>query len=405
MEFKTKFCIECCSDNTNNVSNIKIQYVKNGQGILTFGPLLVVNDIKKISKRQRWVTIKVYSCDDKVLNLKYRIPEHWPSIIPKFGLEVPTFRLIIASCLRMPGDVDAPEKFPSKLYKKFRDKILEKSHVQNDAVFILGDTVYLNEHNYNTKSGIISRYRQLQKRPELKGAWSSGATWNAIVDDHDVSINDGTYGTPSIDLCKKIFSKMWPNNPFQYKEVSPLTFAFTRYDVGFIGLDDRTYRTNPGHSYSTILGNKQIDWLRQVLFSWKTLRGKNTLIFILVGTPFIPPSSSSFNHYPDERQKVLDIINVELELKNVFILSGDSHFSDISVLGNIIEIRSSALSSPPSNPEKLHNPYRIPGSAVMENNFGTIDISGQFLNRTITYQTFTSNKSAVYTNSFVQKNI
>ena len=66
-----------------------------------------------------------------------------------------------------------------------------------------------------------------------------------------------------------------------------------------------------------------MNWLRQVLYSLSEVGGVKSLIFIMVGTPLLPPGSSSFNQYPIERQRILDLINVELELENVFFLSGD----------------------------------------------------------------------------------
>ena len=218
-----------------------------------------------------------------------------------------------------------------------------------------------------------------------------------------MSINDGTYGAPSIDICMELFLKFWPATPFQTKRVSPQTYAFTRFDIGFIGLNNRSFRTGPDAPCPTILGDEQFNWLRQVLYSLSEVGGVKSLIFIMVGTPFLPPGPSSFNQYPIERQRILDLINVELELENVFFLSGDSHFSDVSVLGNITEIRSSALSSKPRDPNNYPNPYRLPNSGVMQNNFGTIDISGSSKQRIISYKTFTGDGSIAYSIDFHQK--
>ena len=381
------------------IESLHESYSIKENGIIRFGPLTDVINIKNPPSKDRYVKIYINCCNNIILKLKYKIPEFWPLTIPKNGDNIPSFNITIGSCMRLPGDTGSQDIFPSELYTKFKNRIISNPK-ENNLVFSLGDSVYINNYNYDTKSGLLARYRQLQKLPELEGAWSS-ATWSAITDDHEMSINDGTLGAPSINLCRDIFSKIWPSmNPFT--EISPILFSFTRYDISFIGLDNRSYRTNPGDDTSTILGEKQFIWLKQCLYTILELGGPKSIIFIAVGTPLIPPGSSSFLDYPIERERIINLIQNEFELKNVFILSGDVHFSDVSVLGDITEIRNSALSSPPRDPDRYPNPYRIPGSAVGVNNFGTLDISGTFGNRTITYKTQTSSGVA-YDNAFIQK--
>lgn len=403
--FETSYNVHKYREKNCKWNNWQEQIIDEGQGVFTFGPLTIVLDIRNPPPNDRWVTIRVKQ-EKSVLKLSYKIPVFWPATLPTYNYPAPNFRLVIASCFRMPGDTGSEPIFPTTLYKLFRNKIVETSigpNAQNSGVLLMGDTVYLNGYNYDTKSGIIARYRQLQKLPELKDAWSVGTTWNAVMDDHEMSINDGTFGAPSINLCLDIFTKIWPAYPFIAQRVSPQTFAFTRYDVGFIGLDDRTYRTNAEAPYPTILGEVQFEWLRQVLYSITEIGGRSVLIFIMTGTPFLPPGSSSFNEYPAERQRILNLINNELQLTNIFFLSGDTHFSDVSVYGNITEIRNSAMSSKPRDPNRYPNPYRVPGSAVMPNNFGVLDISGGFLNRQISYSDYISDGTIAYSTIFQQK--
>lgn len=411
-KFHTEFCIHHLNQHESQNPHCKLQTIHNGQGVLTFGPLTNVLNIDQPPSDNRFVTVRVYCSKSKncertgILKLTYKIPDFWPQRILNMGSVVPNFRLVFGSCLRLSGDFKSQPTFPSALYELFKNKIVETQvgpNILNSGVFIIGDTVYLNNYNYDTESGIIARYRQLQKLPQLKGAWSAGATWNAVVDDHDMSINDGTFGAPSINLCMDMFSKVWPNSPFQASKVSPQTFAFTRFDIGFIGLDNRTYRTNSDAPNPTILGEVQFQWLRQILYSFSELTGNNGLIFIFVGTPFLPPGSSSFHEFPIERQRILDLINNELKLTNVFFMSGDSHFSDVSVFGNITEIRCSALSSPPRDPNRYPNPYRIPGSGIMVNNFGVIDLTGTYLQRTISYKNYVQDGSVAFSIDFQQK--
>ena len=105
--FKTGFCID------NSETIYKSQTIGKGQGIFTFGPLTEVFDINNLPSNNRWVTVKIYG--EKIyknkkhkkytiLNLKYKIPDYWPTPDITVGSKTPPFRLVIGSCLRLPED-------------------------------------------------------------------------------------------------------------------------------------------------------------------------------------------------------------------------------------------------------------------------------------------------------------
>jgi hypothetical protein len=186
---------------------------------------------------------------------------------------------------------------------------------------------------------------------------------------------------------------MWPNN--NQNIISPLIWSTFRYDVSFIGLDDRSFATEPGNPTSTILGEEQLKWLRQSFFSIKKLYS-NSFIFICTGIPFIRPRSSYFSNYPNDQKAIIDMIK-EFDLKNIIFLTGSAHFSDISQwdIGNnivITEFMNSPMGTIPRNQEEYDksfppNPYLVPDTLVLDkNNFGNISIKGKYGERELNYK-------------------
>lgn len=332
-----------------------------------------------------------------IFELKFDIPTYWAG---KEVAEVPEFNFLINSCMRLPGDKQlTTEGFPYSIYSLF------KEYCKNSNLNIgLGDNIYSSEFEYNSKLGLYNRYKKLHTFPELNGSWSI-VPWSAITDDHDLGLNNETFGGPQLYLCRNVFSKYWPNNSMN--PISPIIWSMFRYDLTFIGLDDQSYRTDKGEINSTVLGVDQIKWLTQSLYSAKK-SFKHGFIFISVGLPFLPTGEDTFSDYPIEKQAIIDIIN-NLKIKNVVFLSGNSHYSDISqyttVDGYIItEFRNSPMSSPVSFPDPDNpNIYQIPGSLITDYNFGKINVVGNYDQRVLTYQNILKDGSIGYTFTLNQK--
>lgn len=386
-------------NNSIKEQNLPEQNIEaNSPTIIKFGCLIDLKDNYLKESLQTKTILKV-KCIDKqipidIFELHYNILSSWSG--GSFNPNVPDLSILISSCWRLPGDINSVENFPYSLYK-----IFSKYTYDNDLNIVLGDNVYLSEYLYNSESGLIERYKKLHNFPELKGSWSN-IPWSAIPDDHDLGINDETNGSSGFYLMRKIFGKMWPNNSFN--PISPLIWSMTRHDICIIGLDDISFKTDLGSFNPSILGEKQINWLRQSLYSAK-MKYENPFILICVGTPFISPNEGYFFYY---EQKRIENIIVELKLKNVFFLTGDSHLSDISVknIGNNItihEIRCSPMSSHPAISANLPNPYRIPGSLIDDFNFGRIFFSGKFGSRKLEYTNILQDGSIPFKFSYLQK--
>ncbi len=321
---------------------------------------------------------------DNIFELYYKIPKYWAGPVEP---NVPDFTFYINSCTKVLGDYETEkDKYPYSLLSLWSD--LTNT---SDLNILLGDNVYLSEYQFDTESGLVQRYKKLHNLPELSGSWSN-APFSAIPDDHDLGVNDVSLGGPGLYLCRDVFTKMWPNN--NQNIISPMMWSMFRYDLSFIGLDCRSYSTEPGNLNSTILGDAQLSWLRQTLFSIKKLYS-NSFVFICTGIPFIRPRKSYFSNYAKDQSAIINMIK-EFDLKNVIFLTGSAHFSDISQwdIGNnivITEFINSAMGTIPRDEEGYKNgfppnPYLVDGTLLLnENNFGQLSVSGTYGKRVLQY--------------------
>jgi len=385
--------------NFSRIVKLPMQTIEaNTPTIIVFGSL--VDDFSDFIKGppQTKVKITLYGeCKQKhVFTFCYNIPKYWAGPIDPF---LPNFTFNIFSCFKLLGDYETDKNvYPFSISKFFS----EYSQI-SDLNLLLGDNIYLSGFEANTQSGVIQRYKKLRNVPLLKGAWSS-SPFSAICDDHDLGVNDVSFGGPGIYLNRQIFATMWPNN--NLNNISPLIWSFFRYDLSFVGIDSRSYCTEPGNPSSTILGQQQLEWLRQTLYSIQQLY-ENSFIFICTGIPFVQPRDVYFNNgYTTDRNAIIKVI-LDLNLKNVVFLTGSAHFSNISrePIGNgitITEFMNSPMGTIPRNEkgyEKFpNNPYLVPGTLLLnQNNFGQIKISGNYGKRKLHYSVILQDGTIAYT--------
>jgi alkaline phosphatase D len=93
-------------------------------------------------------------------------------------------------------------------------------------------------------------------------------------------------------------------------------------------LDERQYRTgdNDGNATKTILGRRQMDWLKQALIAsrsdWKLVG--NQVMFMPLGVAGIPVNADQWDGYPDDRTELEQLIDAAA-LQDVVFLTGDIH--------------------------------------------------------------------------------
>lgn len=109
-----------------------------------------------------------------------------------------------------------------------------------------------------------------------------------------------------------------------------------------------------------------------------------TFKFICVGSQVLNDNhfGESYANYPKERNALFNFI-VENNIKGVIFLTGDKHYSEVSMRPwhgyNLYDFTCSPLTTPPL-PRRLlgayHNQWRISHTDYAKRNFGRISFSG-----------------------------
>jgi hypothetical protein len=74
-----------------------------------------------------------------------------------------------------------------------------------------------------------------------RGVFSSLIT-KTVLDDHDISLNNGGYGALTRDLLLKHATKFWKNN--SENSISKTIWTYYHLGVCFIGLDGISFMTD-----------------------------------------------------------------------------------------------------------------------------------------------------------------
>ena len=304
----------------------------------------------------------------------------------QYRTDPPSVRIALGSCAYINEPVyDRPGKPYGGGYEIF-ETIANDGF---DAMFWLGDNIYLREADFGSYSGYVHRYNHTRSTPELQTLLSRGAHY-AVWDDHDYGPNncDGSYANKA--LAKKAFDAYWPNPTGEVAaapELNATSFAFADAEV-FL-LDNRTHRVNDvmGEGKRQMFGEIQLEWL---LNNLKNSRAPFKLI--AVGGQVVSNAAiyENFAQFPEERQWLLSELN-RLNIQGVVFLSGDRHSSELSKLqlanGNwVYDLTVSPLTSGSYDHSQEPNKLREPGTMVGERNYGMLEITGPRKERTLRMQ-------------------
>ena len=265
----------------------------------------------------------------------------------------------------------------------------------------LGDNIYLREPDWNSWTGIVHRYTQARQTAEMRKFLSSTHNY-AIWDDHDAGPNDSDRSFWNKNQTAKAFELFWANPSYGVGNINGAITSFEFADCEFFLLDNRTYRT-PNRRKSgekTQLGEEQIQWLfDNISSSYAKFK------FVVMGGQLLSTSQEyeSYSNYgfENERQRIIDFIYEE-EISNVVFLTGDTHFSEISVLKEegrpgIWDVTSSPLNSGVNtNADTQENTLRIPESVIMQRNYTKIDVVGSRENRHLLIRYFDASGGLIY---------
>ncbi|OGE57507.1 hypothetical protein PENARI_c002G04964 [Penicillium arizonense] len=233
--------------------------------------------------------------------------------------------------LRVPGIeqmTEALAKLPALLRPSF--------------MLFLGDFIYI---DVPIRFGLsMSHYRSEYRRIYSSPSWNSGAPdhraidlpWIHTLDDHEIQ-NDWAKGNktapypaaadPFIHYHVKGNPPV-PKTPFAPSD-NVTYFAFNHGPASFFMLDTRTYRTEPSHENSTILGHAQ---LQSLLTYISTPEPPGTLWKIISSSvPFTKNwhvgTADTWGGFTNERTKVFEAMwHAERTLNlRIILLSGDRH--------------------------------------------------------------------------------
>ena len=315
--------------------------------------------------------------DKKPVKLPYptefRTPPIW-----KYRTDPPEFTFLTGSCayINQPEYDRAGKPYGSD-YRVFTSMATQKA----DFMLWLGDNLYLREPDWNSWTGIVERYTHTRSIPELQPFLASTQHY-AIWDDHDYGPDNSNKSFVNKNQTLDAFKLFWGNPTYGTDNIKGAITSFQWGDADFFLLDNRWYRDPDeiNKAGKTMLGEKQLDWLLENLVT-----SKATFKIIAMGGQFLSDVTSAETYsaygFEKEREQIINFV-YQYNIKNVIFITGDVHFSEMSALKKegkptIYDCTFSALTSGSNTSgASWKNTFRIPGTVVMEHNFGKLGFSG-----------------------------
>lgn len=330
----------------------------------------------------------------------FKTPPIW-----KWRLNPPDFTMLTGSCayINQP-EYDRAGKPYGADYRIFTQMAAQKA----DFMLWLGDNLYLREPDWNSWTGIINRYTHTRSVPELQPFLASTQHY-AIWDDHDYGPNDSNKSFFNKNQTLEAFKLFWGNPTYGSGDIKGAITSFQWGDADLFLLDNRWYR-DPDEiieENKTMLGKKQLDWFLENLIT-----SKATFKIVAIGGQFLSDANTaelySANGFNTERKQIIDFIH-KYNIKNVIFITGDVHYSEISVLKSqgkpsIYDLTFSALTAGPNTSGgSWKNTLRVPGTVVMERNYGKLTFSGPEKARKMTVSCFNSDNKMLWEQVFSQE--
>lgn len=213
-----------------------------------------------------------------------------------------------------------------------------------ELFIFLGDNVYGDTEDMAVLRG---KYQKLSDKPGFRTLRRKAqiiATW----DDHDFGVNDGGSEYPKKEESAAIFLDFWGVPADHPRRSHPGIYGSYYFGpegrrVQIILPDNRTFRTpllgfsvepedrgqyivNPDPA-ATMLGQAQWDWLEAELREPADLR-------ILASSTQVLPDSPGYEawiNFQADHQRLLDLIDFA-QVENLVIISGDTHYAELSKL-------------------------------------------------------------------------
>lgn len=324
---------------------------------------------------------------------EFQTPPIW-----KWRSDPPEFTLLTGSCayINQPEYDRAGKPYGSD-YRIFGPMAAQKA----DFMIWLGDNLYLREPDWNTWTGILKRYTHTRSLPELQPFLASTQHY-AIWDDHDYGPNDSNKSFFNKNQTYEAFRLFWGNPTYGTGNIEGTITSFQWGDADFFLLDNRWYR-DPDEiikENKTMLGEKQLGWLLDNLVT-----SKATFKFVAMGGQFLTDGTLaetySANGFEKERELIINFI-YKHNIKNVVFLTGDVHFAEMSVLKQegkptIYDCTFSSITAGSNTSgASWKNSYRVPGTVVMEHNFGRLSFTGTSKDRKLSVSCINADNSKLW---------
>ena len=254
-----------------------------------------------------------------------------------------------------------------------RNKIFETmANTPAEFMIWLGDNVYYLFGQWNSLDRMSIKNIILRRRKNIEKFMKSMPNY-ALWDDHDFGPNDSDANFKNKHLTTQMFRHTWLN-PYYGIDGDGVCTHFSKSDADFFFLDTRSFSDM---KKGALLGDKQLNWLKQLL-----LESKANFKFIGLGAQFISDDEMGVHmgKFPEERQKLLDFIS-ENNITGVIFLSGDRHFAEVMQLERagkytIHEITTSPLTSF-IDERGSRNSFRKDGTFIMDTNFARFNLRGK----------------------------
>lgn len=305
------------------------------------------------------------------------------------GIVVPTFaqndgpvtRIAFGSCVHQ--DKDQP--------------IWSAVNAENPELFIfLGDNIYGDSRDIDE---LGAKYEKLAAKPgfqTLREQTEVIATW----DDHDYGENDAGAEYPLKEESRQLMLDFW-GEPMgterrtrksglytsyyygpegQRVQVILLDLRWNRSRLKSVSVEEYEHDKKPKHmgpyeptddTEAELLGELQWQWLE------KELRKPADLRLLGSSIQLLPEFTGweSWANFPHERKRLFDLIRKH-EVENLMVISGDTHWSELSRVDDAVkyplwELTSSGLTE--KWKEISPNKHRQ-GGATHKNNYGLIEI-------------------------------
>jgi len=254
-----------------------------------------------------------------------------------------------------------------------------------DFMVWLGDNTYLREADWNSRSGYLKRHshsRALKEMQPLLGNTHHYAIW----DDHDYGPNDSDRTWKMKETAKETFEMFWPAGQYDVTGAGGITHHFQWSDCDFFMMDDRWFKS-PNSMAGEVLGRAQLDWLKGSL-----AESKAPFKFVCIGVMFLSTAANKENMSKagaDERAELIQFIH-DKQIEGVVFLTGDRHFSELSLLETkgkvpIYDLTTSPLTSgaAASQYKNEKNQLRVKDSEYYGRNFALLSVSGERKDRVL----------------------